>query len=73
MESSKALPRGHVLYEKWAAYWPDQGPDVEFSSFINGHPTSIDQIDHADESLARSTPQYQHGGEKWERYTYTNS
>jgi dihydrofolate reductase len=36
METTKAFLMGRVLYQQWAAYWPNQGADVPFSSFING-------------------------------------
>jgi hypothetical protein len=35
METSHAFLMGRVLYEEWAGYWPNQGDDVPFSSFIN--------------------------------------
>ena len=35
METAKAFMMGRVLYDEWASYWPDQGDEVPFSSFIN--------------------------------------
>jgi len=35
METAKAFMMGRVLYEEWAPYWPNQGDEVPFSSFIN--------------------------------------
>ncbi len=36
MEQAAAMLMGRVLYSQWSEYWPQQGPDVEFSSYING-------------------------------------
>jgi len=35
METAKAFMMGRVLYDEWASYWPNQGDEVPFSSFIN--------------------------------------
>jgi dihydrofolate reductase len=32
---------GRVLYDEWAAFWPDQGDDVPFASFINNVPKYV--------------------------------
>ena len=40
-ETSKAFLMGRVMYEQWAGYWPDQGDDVEFASFINKIPKYV--------------------------------
>jgi dihydrofolate reductase len=40
-DPNKAFLMGRVLYEEWAAYWPAQGPDVPFSSFINNVPKYV--------------------------------
>ena len=40
-ETSKAFLMGRVMYEQWAGYWPDQGDDVEFASFINNVPKYV--------------------------------
>jgi dihydrofolate reductase len=32
---------GRVLYEEWAAYWSEQGPEVPFSEFINNIPKYV--------------------------------
>jgi dihydrofolate reductase len=41
MERSEAFLMGRVLYEQWAEFWPAQGPDVPFSSFINETPKYV--------------------------------
>jgi dihydrofolate reductase len=37
----KAFLMGRVLYEQWASYWPNQGDDVQFASFINNVPKYV--------------------------------
>ena len=32
---------GRKLYDEWSAYWPDQGPEVPFSEFINAIPKYV--------------------------------
>lgn len=32
---------GRVLYEEWASYWPNQGDEVPFASFINNVPKYV--------------------------------
>lgn len=32
---------GRVLYEEWASYWPNQGDEVPFASFINSVPKYV--------------------------------
>src|SRR5215213_5018363 len=41
MESTKAFLLGRRLYDEWSQYWPAQGPEVPFSSFINGMPKYV--------------------------------
>jgi dihydrofolate reductase len=41
METSKAFLMGRKLYGEWSQYWPQQGPDVPFSSFINEIPKYV--------------------------------
>ena len=36
MESAEAFLMGRIGYSEWADYWPQQGPEVPFSEFING-------------------------------------
>jgi dihydrofolate reductase len=40
-ETTEAFLMGRVLYEQWADYWPSQGDDVPFSSFINNVPKYV--------------------------------
>jgi dihydrofolate reductase len=39
--SYKAFLMGRVLYEEWANYWPSQGEEVPFASFINNVPKYV--------------------------------
>ena len=41
METSGAFLMGRKLYDEWSAYWPEQGPDVPFSEFINTIPKYV--------------------------------
>src|SRR5688572_30369783 len=41
METAKAFMMGRVLYNEWADYWPKQGDDVPFASFINNVPKYV--------------------------------
>jgi dihydrofolate reductase len=35
MEDQTAFLLGRRMYDEWSQYWPAQGPDVPFSSYIN--------------------------------------
>jgi len=41
METSIAFLMGRKLYDEWSSYWPEQGPEVEFSEFINTIPKYV--------------------------------
>jgi dihydrofolate reductase len=41
IEANPALLMGRVLYDEWAAYWPNQDDDVPFASFINNVPKYV--------------------------------
>ncbi|MDQ3028452.1 MAG: dihydrofolate reductase family protein [Actinomycetota bacterium] len=41
VQSCEAFLMGRVLYEEWAEYWPSQGDDVPFASFINTVPKYV--------------------------------
>ena len=41
IQSSRAFMMGRTLYDEWSAYWPEQGPDVDFSEFINSIPKYV--------------------------------
>ena len=41
MQSQTAFLMGRRLYDEWSEYWPAQGPDVPFSSFINNLPKYV--------------------------------
>ena len=41
MEANKAFVMGRVLYEEWAAFWPQQGEDNPFAGFFNAHPKYV--------------------------------
>jgi dihydrofolate reductase len=41
MQTTSAFLLGRRLYDEWSEYWPAQGPDVPFSSFINNLPKYV--------------------------------
>ena len=41
METTSAFLMGRRLYDEWSQYWPAQGEDVPFSSFINNLPKYV--------------------------------
>ena len=41
MGSTSAFLMGRKLYDEWSSYWPDQGPEVPFSEFINAIPKYV--------------------------------
>ncbi len=41
METSSAFLMGRKLYDEWSSYWPEQGPEVPFSEFINTIPKYV--------------------------------
>jgi dihydrofolate reductase len=41
METSGAFLMGRKLYDEWSSYWPEQGPEVPFSEFINTIPKYV--------------------------------
>ncbi|HZI96140.1 MAG TPA: dihydrofolate reductase family protein [Actinomycetales bacterium] len=41
MEATAAFMMGRKLYDEWSEYWPEQGPDVGFSEFINTIPKYV--------------------------------
>ncbi|MBA3983027.1 MAG: dihydrofolate reductase family protein [Acidimicrobiia bacterium] len=40
-DRNEAFLMGRVLYEEWASFWPNQGDDVPFASFINSVPKHV--------------------------------
>jgi dihydrofolate reductase len=40
-ETAEAFLMGRVLYEEWSSYWPSQGDEVPFASFINNVPKYV--------------------------------
>ena len=41
METNAAFLMGRVLYDEWAAFWPNQGGDDPFVAFFNSHPKYV--------------------------------
>ena len=41
METTGAFLMGRRLYDEWSEFWPEQGPDVPFSEFINSIPKYV--------------------------------
>jgi dihydrofolate reductase len=40
-DTYEAFLMGRVLYEEWSSYWPAQGDEVPFASFINNVPKYV--------------------------------
>ncbi|OLB80043.1 MAG: pyrimidine reductase, partial [Actinobacteria bacterium 13_2_20CM_2_71_6] len=40
-ETYEAFLMGRVLYEEWASFWPNQGDEVPFASFLNNVPKYV--------------------------------
>lgn len=41
MQTSGAFLMGRRLYDEWSEFWPQQGPEVPFSEFINSVPKLV--------------------------------
>ena len=41
ISTTRAFLMGRRLYDEWSSYWPDQGPEVPFSEFINTIPKYV--------------------------------
>lgn len=41
MKTTTAFLMGRRLYDEWSSYWPEQGPEVPFSEFINTIPKYV--------------------------------
>lgn len=41
MSSTEAMLMGRKLYDEWSSFWPEQGPEVPFSEFINTVPKYV--------------------------------
>jgi len=41
METTRAFLLGRRLYDEWSEYWPKQGPEEPFSTFINSMPKYV--------------------------------
>jgi dihydrofolate reductase len=41
MQTQEAFLLGRRLYDEWSEFWPQQGPEVPFSEFINGLPKYV--------------------------------
>src|SRR5215210_1846871 len=41
MASTSAFMMGRKLYDEWSEFWPDQGPEMPFSEFINTIPKYV--------------------------------
>jgi dihydrofolate reductase len=55
METTRAFLLGRHLYDEWSEYWPAQGEDVPFSSFINNLPKYVLTHRPIDGDLWRNT------------------
>ena len=41
MQNQSGILLGRRLYDEWSQFWPQQGPEVPFSEFINGIPKYV--------------------------------
>ena len=41
MSSTRAMLMGRQLYDEWSSFWPEQGPEVPFSEYINTIPKFV--------------------------------
>ena len=55
MESTAAFLMGRRLYDEWSEYWPQQGPEVPFSEFINTIPKFVVSSSLTDPSWPNTT------------------
>lgn len=55
METTGAFLMGRKLYSEWSEYWPAQGPEVPFSSFINAIPKYVLSSTLADPTWQHTT------------------
>ena len=55
MESTAAFLMGRRLYDEWSEYWPQQGPEVPFSEFINTIPKYVVSSSLTDPSWLNTT------------------
>jgi dihydrofolate reductase len=55
MESTTAFLMGRRLYDEWSEYWPQQGPEVPFSEFINTIPKYVVSSSLSDPSWPNTT------------------
>jgi dihydrofolate reductase len=59
METSAAFLMGRVLYEEWAAFWPDEDAEDQFVAFFNSHRSTwcrgrlLRGLERHDDRLAR--------------------
>jgi dihydrofolate reductase len=50
-----AMLMGRRLYDEWSEFWPQQGPEVPFSEFINSVPKYVVSSSLTDPSWANTT------------------
>lgn len=55
METTGAFLMGRKLYSEWSEYWPAQGPEVPFSTFINTIPKYVLSSTLADPTWQHTT------------------
>jgi dihydrofolate reductase len=55
MATTKAWLMGRRLYDEWSEFWPQQGPEVPFSGFINGVPKYVVSSSLTDPSWSGTT------------------
>ena len=55
MATAGAFLMGRRLYDEWSQYWPQQGPEVPFSEFINSIPKFVVSSSLTDPTWANTT------------------
>jgi dihydrofolate reductase len=55
MSTTSAFLMGRKLYGEWSEYWPQQGPEVPFSEFINDIPKYVVSTTLQDASWKNTT------------------
>jgi dihydrofolate reductase len=55
MSTTTSMLMGRRLYDEWSSFWPEQGPEVPFSEFINTVPKYVLSTTLTDASWQNTT------------------